>query len=289
MRIANLNGRLVVMMPGGAVDVEQASGSRFSAEPQAVYSLWPQFLEWAATLTDSDPVIRQLDPLLFRSPAPAPRQVLAVGLNYADHANESSLALPPEPAVFTKFQSAITGPYAEVGLPTTTVDWEAELVVVIGRETYRVKREDAWDHVAGVTVGQDLSERTRQLVQPAPQFSIGKSFPGFAPMGPELVTIGELSNPDDLEVGCSVNGETVQKGRTRDLIFPIPVLLERLSAILPLSPGDVIFTGTPSGVGHARNPQRYLAPGDVLETWISQVGRLRNTFVEAPAHTTHTS
>ena len=223
---------------------------------------------------------------MLQAPVPRPQQVLAIGLNYADHASESAVAVPSEPAVFTKFQSAITGPNAEVGLPTQTVDWEAELVVVVGRYAYRVDRENAWDHIAGLTIGQDLSERTRQLVPPVPQFSIGKSFPGFAPIGPEVVTVDELPNPDDLAIGCSINGETVQDGRTADLIFSVPVLIERLSAILPLSPGDLIFTGTPSGVGHARDPQRYLSPGDVLDTWIAGIGRLRNTFVSAPRHIT---
>jgi 2-keto-4-pentenoate hydratase/2-oxohepta-3-ene-1,7-dioic acid hydratase in catechol pathway len=161
--------------------------------------------------------------------------------------------------------------------------------VVIGRRAYRVPADRAWDYVAGVTVGQDLSERTRQLVGTPAQFSLGKSFPGFSVTGPELVTAGELGDPDDLEIGCSVNGETVQSGRTRHLIFPVPVLIERLSAVLPLAPGDVIFTTAPSGVGHARSPQRYLAPGGVLETWISGVGRLRNTFVDGPRHVTSAS
>ena len=122
-----------------------------------------------------------------------------------------------------------------------------------------------------------------------PQFSIGKSFPGFSPIGPDIVTPDELADRDDLEIGCSVNGEIVQHARTADLIFSVATLIERLSAILPLNPGDLIFTGTPSGVGHARSPRRYLAPGDVLETWISGVGRLRNTFVEGPRRVSRTA
>lgn len=122
-----------------------------------------------------------------------------------------------------------------------------------------------------------------------PQFSIGKSFPGFSPIGPDIVTPDELADRDDLEIGCSVNGEIVQHARTADLIFSVAAIIERLSAILPLNPGDIIFTGTPSGVGHARSPRRCLAPGDVLETWISGVGRLRNTFVEGPRHVSRTA
>jgi len=279
VRIANLNGRLVVTAPDGAIDVEEASAGRFGPDPQGVYDVWPDFVEWAANgLAGRQPV--PFDPARLGAPVPRPRQVFGIGLNYREHAAESSMDVPAEPTVFTKFPTAVTGPFAVVDLPASTVDWEAELVVVIGAVAHRVPAADAWSYVAGVTVGQDLSERTRQLLPPVPQFSLGKSFPGFAPLGPELVTIDELPNHDDLEVGCSLNGEIVQQGRTKDMIFDVPTLIERLSAIVPLQPGDIIFTGTPSGVGHARNPRRYLGPGDLLSTWVEGVGQLSNTFVD---------
>lgn len=287
MRIANLDGRLVLRFPDGVTDVEKSSNGRFAADPQAVFARWDEFRGWARGLRA--PIIEPFDPNRLKAPTPSPSQVFAIGLNYADHAGESGLRLPPEPSVFTKFPSSITGPNDEVKLPTATVDWEAELVVVIGPRAIGVDSAQAWDHVAGVTVGQDLSERTRQLVGSPPQFSIGKSFPGFSPIGPDIVTPDELADRDDLEIGCSVNGEIVQHARTTDLIFSVAAIIERLSAILPLNPGDIIFTGTPSGVGHARSPRRYLAPGDVLETWISGVGRLRNTFVEGPRHVSRTA
>ncbi|WP_030903272.1 fumarylacetoacetate hydrolase family protein [Streptomyces sp. NRRL F-5126] len=287
MRIANLDGRLVLTYPDGAADVERASDGRFAAAPQAVFARWDEFADWARRLRA--PLLEPFDPCRLRAPAPSPSQVFAIGLNYADHAAEGGMPLPPEPAVFTKFPTSLTGPNGEVKLPTATVDWEAELVVVIGRRAVDVDAEHAWDHVAGVTAGQDLSERTRQLVGSPPQFSIGKSFPGFSPIGPEIVTPDELADRDDLEIGCSVNGEVVQHARTSDLIFSVPALIERLSAILPLTPGDIVFTGTPSGVGHARSPKRHLAPGDVLETWISGVGRLRHTFAEGPRHVSRTA
>jgi len=287
MRIANLDGRLVLKYPDGATDVEKASDGRFAADPQAVFDRWEEFVAWAGGLRA--PLVEPFDPGRLKAPVPCPSQVFAIGLNYADHAAEGSMPLPPEPAVFTKFQTSIAGPYDEVKLPTATVDWEAELVVVIGRRAASVGAAQAWDHVAGVTAGQDLSERTRQMVGTPPQFSIGKSFPGFSPIGPEIVTPDELADREDLEIGCSVNGEILQHARTGDLIFSVTSLIERLSAILPLTPGDIIFTGTPSGVGHARSPRRYLAPGDVLETWISGVGRLRNTFAEGPRHVSNTA
>jgi len=287
MRIANLDGRLVLKYPDGVTDVEKASDGRFAADPQAVFARWDEFADWADRLRA--PLAEHFDPGRLKAPVPRPSQVFAIGLNYADHAAEGNVPLPPEPAVFTKFQTSIAGPNDEVKLPTATVDWEAELVVVIGRRAVCVDAARAWDHVAGVTAGQDLSERTRQLVGTPPQFSIGKSFPGFSPIGPEIVTPDELADRDDLEIGCSVNGEIVQHARTRDLIFSVASLIERLSAILPLTPGDIIFTGTPSGVGHARSPRRYLAPGDVLETWISGVGRLRNALAEGPRHVSQTT
>lgn len=279
MRIANLSGRLVLVRPDGtAVDVERASAGRFASEPQRIYERWAEFAEWAA---DADlPNGVAFDPAELGSPAPAPRQVLAIGLNYRAHAGESGFEVPDRtPPVFTKYVSSISGPVTTVRLPEGGhTDWEVELVAVIGTAAYRVAEADAWSHVAGLAVGQDLSERITQLDGPAPQFSLGKSFPGFAPVGPWLVTPDELADPDDLELGCAINGEEVQKGRTRDLIFPVPALIAKLSAVLPLLPGDVIFTGTPAGVGQGRDPQRFLSPGDVLVSHVEGIGELRQTF-----------
>lgn len=280
MRVANLQGRLVLVLDGLAVDVEQASQGRFGADPQAVYERWAEFRAWAgeAALPGGEP----FDPEDLGAPAPAPRQVFAIGLNYRDHAAESGFAAPEGlPPVFTKFASAITGPVSEVTLPPGgNTDWEVELVAVVGSLARNVAEEDAWGHIAGLTVGQDLSERISQLAGVAPQFSMGKSFPGFAPTGPWVVTPDEFADPDDLTLGSAINGEEVQKGRTRDLIFSIPVLVARLSARLPLLPGDLIFTGTPAGVGMGRTPQRWLVPGDELISHVEGIGELRQRFVE---------
>ncbi|MFE7116327.1 fumarylacetoacetate hydrolase family protein [Streptomyces sp. NPDC057654] len=278
MRIANLSGRLVLLHEGKAVDVERASGGLFAAEPQAVYGRWAEFRDWAATADLSDGV--PFSPQDLGAPAPSPRQVLAIGLNYRDHAAESGFGTPEGlPPVFTKFATSISGPVTEVALPPGGhTDWEVELVAVIGREARHVAEADAWDYVAGLTVGQDISERVSQLAGPAPQFSLGKSFPGFAPLGPSLVTTDEFDNRDDLELRCAINGEEVQKGHTRDLIFSVPALVSRLSAVLPLLPGDILFTGTPAGVGLGRTPQRWLAPGDELVTTIEGIGELRQRF-----------
>ncbi|MFB6553742.1 MULTISPECIES: fumarylacetoacetate hydrolase family protein [unclassified Streptomyces] len=279
MRIANLSGRLVLVVDGLAVDVEEASGGRFSADPQAVYERWEEFRQWAAETRP--PEGSALDPARLGAPVPAPRQIVAAGLNYRDHAAESGFALPETmPPVFTKFATSITGPVTEVALPPGGhTDWEIELVVVIGTRAHHVSAEAAWDHVAGLTVGQDISERITQLEGPSPQFSLGKSFPGFAPIGPWVVTPDAFDDRDDLGLRCTVNGEEVQKSRTGDLIFSVPELLARLSSVIPLLPGDLVFTGTPAGVGLGRDPQRWLAPGDELVSTIEGIGELRQRFV----------
>jgi 2-keto-4-pentenoate hydratase/2-oxohepta-3-ene-1,7-dioic acid hydratase in catechol pathway len=283
VRIANLAGRLVLITPDGTgtLDVERASGGRFAADPQAVYERWTEFTGWAAGADLSGAASFAAADL--GAPAPAPRQVLAIGLNYAEHAAESGFAVPEEPTVmFTKWQSCITGPVTEVELPDGgSTDWEVELVAVIGRRAFRISAEQAWDHVAGLTVGQDISERQLQGAGPSPQFSLAKSLPGFGPTGPWLVTPDEFGNPDDLELGCSVNGNQMQKGRTSDLIFSVPAMLAALSRRLPLLPGDILFTGTPSGVGMGRTPRVFLAPGDELVSYIAGIGELRQHFVAA--------
>ncbi|TCK27577.1 fumarylacetoacetate hydrolase family protein [Pseudonocardia endophytica] len=284
MRIANLDDRLALIVDDGtgtdrALDVEQASDGLFSADPQAIYPRWDEFQRWAAR-ADAGPA-RTFEHRDLGAPAPRPGQVLAIGLNYRDHAAESGLDLPDSPTVFTKFVSSFTGPYGDVVLAGPTVDWEVELVAVIGRTARRVPVEQGWDHVAGLTAGQDLSERTVQLAGPAPQFSLGKSFPGFGPTGPWLVTPDELADRDDIALGCAVNGESMQKGRTSDLVFTVPQLVAELSAVLELRPGDVIFTGTPAGVGGGRKPQRFLAAGDELVTTVEGIGTMRHRLVSA--------
>ncbi|MGP3945902.1 fumarylacetoacetate hydrolase family protein [Streptomyces sp. 6N106] len=279
MRIVNVAGRLALLRDGRAVDVQRAGAGRFAADPQAVYERWEEFRAWADTadLPEGEPfAATDLGP-----PTPLPRQTFAIGLNYRDHAAESGFDVPEGlPLVFTKYATAISEPVSQVRLPEGGhTDWEVELVAVIGRRTESVSEADAWDHVAGLTAGQDISERLLQQSCPAPQFSVGKSYPGFAPLGPCLVTPDEFNNPDDLALSCTVNGEEVQKDRTRDLIFPVPTLIARLSTVLPLLPGDVIFTGTPADVGFGRSPQRWLAPGDELVSFVEGVGELRQTFV----------
>ncbi|MBF6546495.1 fumarylacetoacetate hydrolase family protein [Nocardia brasiliensis] len=280
MRFATISGRLSLIAESDTViDIARASGGWFGPNIQDAYERWDELLEFCGTVTEEGTPLQDVATSEFGNPAPNPRQLFAVGLNYAEHAAESSLAPPEEPAVFTKFVTALADPYGTITLVPGKVDWEVELVVVLGRHAHQVAAAEAWHYVAGVSVGQDISERIRQRVGPAPQFSLGKSFPGFGPVGPVLVTPDEFEDPDDLELGCLINGEQMQKGRTRDMVFPVPELIARLSAITPLLPGDVIFTGTPAGVGFGRTPQRYLAPGDELVSYVRGVGEMRHQIV----------
>lgn len=164
-------------------------------------------------------------------------------------------------------------------LPSDRVDWEVELVAVIGRGGHRIAVDDGWRHVAGLTVGQDLSERRVQFAGSPPQFSMGKSYPGFAPLGPVVVTPDELTDPDRLALGCTLGEETVQDGTTGDMVFGVPELVSRLSAVVRLLPGDLVFTGTPAGVGSVREPRRYLQPGELLTSWVEGIGTIRTSLV----------
>lgn len=261
MRIGNLDGRLVILIAAGAVDVERASDGRFGSGPQDIYDRWTEFTGWAAdsglgsaSAATAPPDAAHeagaepFDVALLDAPSPAPRQSFGIGLNYRDHVRESGFEVPEHPSVFTKFPSCITGPHGEIELPPGGhTDWEVELVAVIGTTAHGVTEAEAWSHVAGLTVGQDVSERITQLASAPPQFSIGKSFPRFGPTGPWLVTVEEFADPDDVELGCTLNGEEMQKSRTGYLIISVPQLVAKLSAVLPLLPGDVIFTGTGRG------------------------------------------
>lgn len=278
MRIANLSGRLVLVSGDRALDVEHASSGRFGSDPQAVYGDWEAFIDWAAGQDASTGVpfeARDLD-----AAVPRPSQVFAIGLNYASHAGESGFEVPADPVVFTKFVSSFTGPDTDVQLTGDTVDWEAELVVVIGVGGRDIAQQDAWSRVAGLTVGQDLSDRTVQFWGHPPQFSLGKSRARFTPVGPAVVTVDEVAaqaDPTDLQVRCTVthadgSQEVLQDGRTRDMIFSVPALIARLSGVVELLPGDVIFTGTPEGVGIGRTPKLFLTDGDVLTTEIERSG-----------------
>ena len=288
MRIGNLGGRAALIEGTDALDIERASGGRFGPDPQSLYRQWRDFHGWAASIDFTG----RADATGYRSadldaPVPAPSQVFAVGLNYADHAAEAGLDVPRNPVVFTKFPSSLTGPEVTVRLSSDRVDWEAELVLVIGTGGRDIPEVSAWQAVAGLTVGQDLSDRTVQSWGRPAQFNLGKSFAQYGPIGPVVVTLDEVRaahNPDALAIRCAIvegDGEQtriLQNGTTADMIFAVPQLIARLSAIVELRPGDLVFTGTPAGVGLGRKPPEFLKPGQRLTTEIEGLGIIRQTF-----------
>lgn len=282
MRLANRNGRAHLVVDGRLVDAEKASGGRLPADPMALIAS----LDSVGDLSVPDDAA-QLDGAVLGPPVPRPSKIVAIGLNYRGHAEESGLDPPEEPVVFARLPSALSGPTDDIVVPggRVRVDWEAELVVVIGKRARHVTAADAWSYVAGVTGGQDVSDREEQF-RALRQFTMAKSFDTYAPVGPVLVTPDELANRDDVGIRCRVDGEVVQSSGTGDLIFAVPELIEWVSRVCTLEPGDLLFTGTPAGVGDGRKPPRYLAPGNVLETEIEGVGVMRNPVVAGPPYAT---
>jgi 2-keto-4-pentenoate hydratase/2-oxohepta-3-ene-1,7-dioic acid hydratase in catechol pathway len=281
VRLANLAGRAVLLDGDGrAADVEQASRGRFPSDPMAALSAWDAFAAWGAALP-AGAFEQAVDGERLGPPIPRPQKVVGIGVNYKDHAREAAMELPKQPMVFTKFPSCLTGPRAPVRLSSATVDWEVELVVVIGRPARRVPAERALDYVAGYCVGQDVSDRRLQFADKPPQFSLGKSLDTFGPIGPAVVTLDALADPNDLAIRCEIDGVCMQDGRTSDMIFPVPELIAFLSARIPLEPGDLIFTGTPAGVGSTRTPRRYLKPGETIVSTIEGLGTMANPCVDA--------
>jgi 2-keto-4-pentenoate hydratase/2-oxohepta-3-ene-1,7-dioic acid hydratase in catechol pathway len=280
IRFANVAGRAALLVGDGMIDVERASGERFSSDPMAAFADWDLFAEWACDWSEADVTApftaRDLGP-----PVPRPAKVFGIGMNYRDHAEEAKLAIPQSPVVFTKFPNCISGPFGDVVLWSDRVDWEVELVVVIGRRGRRIAENDALAHVAGYTIGQDVSDRRMQFADKPPQFSLAKSIDGYGPIGPALVSLDGFADPNDLALTCDVAGERMQSGRTREMIFAVAPLVAFLSRWCTLEPGDLIFTGTPAGVGSTRDPRRYLQPGDEIVSAIEGVGTMRNRCVDS--------
>ncbi|HUA03180.1 MAG TPA: fumarylacetoacetate hydrolase family protein [Solirubrobacteraceae bacterium] len=283
MKFANVEGRLALVEAAGedtftGADVAHASGDLLPADPAAALWRWSEVLDWASAY--DGPLDLTIHAEQLGAPSPAPAQIFAIGVNYADHLAEAGWDQPEVPMVFPKLLPALAGPCCDVALSEANDDWEVELVVVIGKPARDVATEDAWDYVAGLTVGQDYSARTIQMrPKELPQFSLGKSLPGFAPIGPVIATPDGVTDRDDLELTCSVNGEEMQHSRTGHLVFGVAALVEYLSAATTLLPGDLIFTGTPSGIGATRTPPHFLSAGDIVESYIEGIGSMRHRFV----------
>ncbi len=254
------------LAPLGYADAESfiAAGEKALASTQAMTSQ-------SASVPLSS--VQLLSPLLH------PQRIFCVGLNYQDHATESKMAVQAVPTIFMKLPSAITGPDSDIVLPnnSTQPDYEAELAVVIGRSARNVTRDNWRQYVFGYTILNDVSARDVQLA--TSQWTLGKSFPTFCPIGPCVVTADELKDPHSLDVRLTIDGETMQQANTRDLIFDIPAVLGYISAIVPLEPGDIVSTGTPQGVGLGRTPPRWMRPGEEVVIEISGIGRLVNKTV----------
>ena len=271
--LANVNGRASLVEGGYFFDLSRLSDEAVSSDPMLAITQVDALHELADNLSDSD-ADGSLEEATLQAPVPRPRNSFGIGLNYRDHAKESKMELPKVPVVFSKYPSCISGPFTDIQLRAEQGDYEAELVVVIGHTTRDISIEESWSHVAGLMVGQDISDRELQLGAQPPQFGLGKSRDTYGPTGPILVSPDSFGDPDNLAITCDVNGERRQDDRTSSLIFDVSFLVSYLSAVLTLEPGDLIFTGTPAGVGMP--DQRFLKPGDVVTTSIEGIGTIEN-------------
>lgn len=218
----------------------------------------------------------ELSAVTLRAPIPRPGKIICVGLNYRDHAEESNMPIPDAPTIFSKFANSVLGPGEPIVIPRVTnkIDYEGELAFVIGQRARYVAQEAALDYVAGYMAFNDVSARDYQMR--TSQWTIGKTFDTFAPMGPALVTADEIPDPHALDLRVTIGGEVLQSSNTRNLIFSVPSLIAYLSEVMTLEPGDVVATGTPGGVGFARTPPRFLQAGDVVQVEIERIGKLVN-------------
>lgn len=273
-RLANIAGRAALCNATEFFDLERISRGALPSDPMAAIALHAQLHSLSLEDETAD---GQLDGADLRAAVPAPRNCFAIGLNYLNHAAESNMELPSAPLTFTKFPSCLTGPNDNVSLNSEHGDYEVELVVVIGVGGRNISEATAWSHVMGLTAGQDISDRALQFAAKPPHFDLGKSRDTYGPIGPVIVSTDSFADLDNINLRCSVNGEERQNGSTKDLIFEIPKLISYLSNILTLQPGDIIFTGTPEGVGAAKGV--FLKPGDVIESHIEGIGTLRNNCV----------
>ncbi len=286
MRFANLQGRGVIVVAGSdgtdhAIDIERVTDGHLTNDPM-VYTDLAHHGEIAAAVASTAPAEWPvLDLALLGAPVPRPPKGLGVGLNYRTHAIESGREFPTEPHFFGKTNNCVAGPFDDVVAPSGRheIDFEAEVVIAFGRTCKHATLDDAWSYIAGVTAGQDISDRGEQFRLPIKQFTIAKSYDTFGPIGPFLVTPDSFPDRDALDLTGVVSGEVMQSANTSDLIFSIPALIAWLTRFMTFGPGDLVWTGTPGGVGEARSPQRYLLDGDVIETTVSGVGTMRNRVV----------
>ena len=279
-KLGSNSGRAIFIKDDKYYDVNTISNGDISSNSlKALYDT-EKLSQLYINLNDYEPSGNLSD--INLDPPIIPTNVFAVGLNYKKHAEESNLEIPPFPMIFTKHSTCISGPKSDICMKSDMVDYEAELVFVIGKGGKDISKEDAWQHVAGLCVGQDISDRPVQFHATPPQFNLGKSFDTFGPIGPYLVSTDLFDNKESLKLQCWVNDELRQETLTNDLIFDIPYLISYISEFITLNTGDVIFTGTPEGVGATQG--KFLKDGDILKTTIEGIGTLENKCVKIKSH-----
>lgn len=257
-----------------AVDVAHHTDGELPDDPMQCLARWTEVRSVWALVDDRGGTPVRLEDL--SCPVPVPRQIFAIGRNYREHAEEMGGQVPSQPLAFTKFPSSLNRPAGDIILASDTVDYEAEVVLVVGDGGRDIPAGEAWNRLAGICVGQDISDRTLQYAGGQPQYSLGKSRQGFSVVGPWIADASALPSRDNLQISCTVNGEQRQRSGTSSMVFSVEEIVAYLSSICELYTGDLIYTGSPPGVGHGMRPQRYLRPGDVIETAIDGVGTIRN-------------
>ena len=280
-KLANIEGRAALVEGDNYYDLETISNGKFNNDTSNALTNLVGLSELSEDLSKSEPS-GLLHDIKIDAPISAPKNCYAVGLNNRNHAEEAGMDIPSVPMVFTKHTTCLVGPNSTIEMRSDHVDYEAELVVVIGKSGKDIQKDNAWDHVAGLCAGQDISDRTVQFSSNPPQFNLGKSFDTFGPMGPYLVSPDGLQDKESLEIECKVNQEVRQKDNTNDLIFDVPSIISYLSEIVTLNTGDIIFTGTPGGVGIMEG--KFLKDGDVLSTSIEGIGTLENVCKRISDH-----
>jgi 2-keto-4-pentenoate hydratase/2-oxohepta-3-ene-1,7-dioic acid hydratase in catechol pathway len=272
--------RVMVVSGNHYIDLH-ATESTMPTSLRALLEGGPELLAHAAKVTARPAAVRVDVPVKILPPILDPHKILCIGLNYRDHAAETGAELPKHPIVFSKFTTALIGHEAAIELPpvSSKVDYEAELVFVIGKKGRFISKEKAREHLVGCMVGHDVSARDWQIEKDGKQWLTGKTFDTFAPTGPYLVTMDEVGDPHNLGIRLRINGTTMQDSSTAQMIFGAEDLIAYISQVVTLQPGDMIFTGTPPGVGIARKPPVWLKPGDVVEVEIEKLGVLRNPVV----------
>ena len=280
-KLGTVDGKAVLIKDDHYFDVASLSDGAISSDSVEALKFQTELSDLYETLSENN-ATGNLSEVELGNPVPKSPNCYAVGLNYRKHAEESGMDIPEVPMIFTKHTSCFVGPKANVEMRSDYVDWEVELVAVIGKEGKNIPKENALEHVAGLCVGQDISDRPAQFATTPAMFNLGKSFDTYGPMGPALVSLDLLENCESLDIECKLNGETVQKSNTSDLIFNISSIISYLSEIVSLNVGDTIWTGTPSGVGIASG--KFLKDGDILTSSIEGLGSMENKCVRISDH-----